>query len=65
VVANKFIDTMNSAISTKIPDLALGTVAAADPLWPPNLVPHAVGSHALTMPASAGKSIDDLMLGKR
>jgi lysophospholipase L1-like esterase len=64
-VANKFIDTMNTAISTKIPDVALGPVAAADPLWPPNLVPHAVSAHALTMPANAGKSIDDLMLGKK
>jgi lysophospholipase L1-like esterase len=65
IVANKFIDTMNAAISTKIPDVALGPVAAADPLWPPNLVPHAVGAHALTMPANAGKSIDDLMLGQK
>ncbi len=65
VVANKFIDTMNTAISTKIPDVALGPVAAADPLWPPNLVPRAISAHALTMPANAGKSIDDLMLGKK
>jgi len=65
VVANKFIDTMNAAISTKIPDVALSAVAAADPLWPPNLVPHAVSAHSLTMPANAGKSIDDLMLGKK
>jgi lysophospholipase L1-like esterase len=65
VLANKFIDTMNTAISTKIPDVALGPVAAADPLWPPNLVPHAVSAHALIMPASAGKSIDDLILGKK
>jgi len=65
VVANKFIDTMNTAISTKIPDVPLGPVAAVDPLWPPNLVPHAVSAHALTMPANAGKSIDDLMLGKK
>src|SRR5207302_926840 len=74
VVANKFIDTMNTAIITKIPDVALGPVAAADPLWPPNLLkgvavlgplPQAVSSHALIMPANAGKSIDDLILGKR
>ena len=64
-MANKFIDTMNTAISTKIPDVALGAVAATDPLWPPNLVPHAVSAHALAMPANAGKSIDDLMLGKK
>src|SRR5205823_7039377 len=65
VVANKFIDTMNTAISTKIPDVALGPVAAADPLWPPNLgtltampvigpIPQAVSSHGLIMPANAG-----------
>ena len=73
VVANKFIDTMNAAISTKIPDVALGPVAAVDPLWPPNLgtvpvigpIPHAVSARALTMPANAGKTIDDLMLGKK
>jgi lysophospholipase L1-like esterase len=65
VVANKFIDTMNTAISTKIPDVALGGVAATDPFWPPNLVPHTVSAHALAMPATAGKSIDDLMLGKK
>jgi lysophospholipase L1-like esterase len=65
VVANKFIDTMNTAISTKIPDVALGPVATVDPFWPPNLVPHAVAAHALTMPVNAGKSIDDLMLGKK
>jgi lysophospholipase L1-like esterase len=65
VVANKFIDTMNTAISTKIPDVALGPIAQADPFWPPNLVPHATSAHALTMPANAGKNIDDLMLGKK
>jgi lysophospholipase L1-like esterase len=65
VVANKFIDTMNAAMSTKIPDVALGPVAATDPLWPPNLAPHAVSAHALAMPANAGKSIDDLLLGKK
>jgi hypothetical protein len=65
VVANKFIDTMNTAFGSKIPDVALGAVAAADPYWPPNLVPHAVAAHALMMPANAGKSVDDLMPGKR
>jgi lysophospholipase L1-like esterase len=65
VVANKFIDTMNAAISTKIPDVVLGPIAAADPFWPPNLVPHTVSAHTLMMPANAGKSIDDLMLGKK
>jgi lysophospholipase L1-like esterase len=65
VVANKFIDTMNTAFSSKIPDVSLGAVAAADPYWPPNLVPHAVSAQPRIMPANAGKPIDDLMLGKR
>ncbi len=37
VVANKFIDTMNAGIGTKIPDVNLVPIAAVDPLWPPNL----------------------------
>jgi lysophospholipase L1-like esterase len=37
VVANKFIDAMNAGIGTKIPDVNLVPIAAADPLWPPNL----------------------------
>ena len=37
VVANKFIDSMNAEIGTKIPDVNLVPIAAADPLWPPNL----------------------------
>jgi phospholipase/lecithinase/hemolysin len=66
VVANKFIDTMNTAFSSKIPDVALGPIAAADPFWPPNLVPHAaVSAQPHMMPTNAGKPIDDLMLGKR
>jgi lysophospholipase L1-like esterase len=65
VVANKFIDTMNASFKGTIPDVSLSAVAAADPYWPPNLAPHAVAAHALTMPASAGKSVDDLFLGKK
>jgi lysophospholipase L1-like esterase len=65
VIANKYIDTMNAAFKSSIPDVALGPIAAADPFWPPNLVPHGVSARALTMPASAGKSFDDLMQGKK
>lgn len=63
VVANKFIDTMNSSINTKIPDVSLTAVAAADPLWPPNLA-MGFARRPSVMPANAGKSIDDLMLGR-
>jgi lysophospholipase L1-like esterase len=57
VVANTYIDTMNSKNGTKIPDVNLGPVAAADPLWPPNLS-HTVSGQA--MPAAAAKSVGDL-----
>jgi hypothetical protein len=65
VIANKYIDTMNAAFKSSIPNVALGPIAATDPFWRPNLVPHGVSAHALTMPASAGKSFDDLMQGKK
>jgi lysophospholipase L1-like esterase len=64
VVANTFIDTMNTAFSQKTPDVALGPVAAADPWWPPNLVPHAA-ARPMLMPVEAGKSVDALFVGKR
>ena len=63
IVANKFIDTMNTSISTKIADVPLGPVAAADPLWPVNLVPHATGTTAMTMPASTGRVATDVLMG--
>lgn len=65
VVANKFIDTMNATIATKIPDVALPPIAAADPLWPPNLIPHAIGTAPLTMPANVGLHIDSILMPKR
>ena len=60
VVANKFIDTMNSSIKTTIPDASLSAVAAADPLWPPNLAGHVQG-RTLMMPPGAGKSLSVLL----
>ena len=49
ILANAFMDTMNSAIGTKIPDVSLSAVATADPLWPPN-IPYHLGGHAITAP---------------
>jgi lysophospholipase L1-like esterase len=65
VIANTFIDTMNTAISTKIPDVPLGPVAAADPFWPPNLATQvAPSARPRIMPANAGKHIDALLRPK-
>lgn len=62
VVANKFIDTMNASISTKIPDVPLGPVATMDPLWPPNLIPHAQGqARPMTMPANAAQQVNTIL----
>jgi hypothetical protein len=61
-VANTFIDAMNAKDGTKIPDVPLGPVAAADPYWPPNIQP--VGSGSSTpaiIPISAGKAVDALL----
>ena len=57
VVANKFIDAMNSSNNTKIPDVDLSPIAAADPLWPTNLL-KTTGGKAIPMPPAAGKSLD-------
>jgi lysophospholipase L1-like esterase len=64
VVANAFIDTMNASMNTKIPDVPLGAVAAADPLWPPNLAALPAARRPMMMPANAGKSLD-WMSGKK
>jgi lysophospholipase L1-like esterase len=67
VIADTFIDTMNASIKTKIADVALGPIAAADPYWPPNIVPvgAAASARPRIIPANAGKAIDAFMLGKR
>jgi lysophospholipase L1-like esterase len=64
VVANKFIDTMNSTIATKIPDVPLAPIAAADPFWPTNLAPHSA-ARPMMMPANAGKTIDNIFLPQK
>ena len=65
VIANTFIDTMNTAISTKIPDVPLGPVAATDPFWPPNLATQvAPSARPRIMPANAGKQISAILRPK-
>jgi lysophospholipase L1-like esterase len=64
VVANKFIDTMNAAFGTKIADVNLAPVAAADPLWPPNLPHHAISATGMSIPTISGRSVNDVLLGK-
>jgi len=65
VVANQFIDTMNASMNTKIPDVALGPIAAADPFWPPNLATKFAAARPRLIPANAGNSMKALLTGKR
>lgn len=63
VVANKFIDSMNAGIGTKIADVNLSAVAAADPLWPTNLL-KTTGGKAVVMPTDAGRASDWMAEGR-
>ncbi|MEO6828476.1 MAG: GDSL-type esterase/lipase family protein [Acidobacteriaceae bacterium] len=54
LLANIFIDRMNTTLKTKIPDVDVSTIAAADPLFPPNLPKSAQATH---IPISAARSL--------
>jgi phospholipase/lecithinase/hemolysin len=66
VIANAFIDAMNVDFKSAIADVNLAPIAAADPLWPPNLAPPTATyrkSHTLiSLPESAAKNLDAIML---
>jgi len=68
IVANTFIDAMNASFKSSIADVNLATVAAADPLWPPNLAanPTARSSNGLmALPGAAAKSLDAILMPER
>ena len=64
VVANTFIDAMNAAFKTTVADVNLSTVAAADPLWPPNLAANA-GSGGSALPGAAARNLRNVLLRAR
>ena len=55
IVANKFIDTMNAAFKTTIPDVDLVPIAAIDPLYPP------YPGHPNATPLARAASVNMLM----
>lgn len=64
VVANTFIDAMNTAFKTTTADVNLATVAAADPLWPPNLAAKPAaksGTGINALPGSAARSLKQIL----
>ncbi len=52
LIANEFIDTMNSSLKTTFPDVNISTIAAADPLFGPNIKPAGV---MVSIPRSAAQ----------
>lgn len=58
VVANAFIDAMNASLKTTIPDVNLATIAAKDPLWPPNIAAHFAATPGQHISAQAGQSVE-------
>jgi len=68
VIANGFIDAMNTAFKTSVPDINLAAVAAADPLWPPNFASNPAarrGAGLMALPYSAARSVESIMLPDR
>jgi lysophospholipase L1-like esterase len=63
LVANKFIDTMNSALGLSIADVDVATIAASDPLFGPNIKPGAATVRQ-RIPLVAAKSADVVMRGR-
>ena len=64
VLANAFIDAMNSSIHTNIPDVSLSAVAATDPLWPPNFLP-LPAARPMMMPTSAAQQVNSILARHR
>lgn len=58
LLANQFIDTMNTSLKTTIPDVDVAAIAAADPLFGPNIKPTGA---ALSIPLSAARRADRVM----
>jgi lysophospholipase L1-like esterase len=62
IVANTFIDAMNAAFKSSIADVNLAAVAAADPLWPPNLAATAAARPGrIALSAAAMRSIGEIL----
>jgi lysophospholipase L1-like esterase len=58
IIANKFIDAINSRLTNAIPDVDLSTIAAADPLFPPNIKPTGGAAKLKHIPLNVAKQTD-------
>jgi lysophospholipase L1-like esterase len=61
VIANKFIDTINSSLSKTYPDVNVAAIAAVDPLYPPYPGHHFVKGHGVPkMPEATMQSMKEI-----
>jgi lysophospholipase L1-like esterase len=61
VIANKFIDTINSALGKTVAEVNVAAIAAVDPLYPPYPGHHLLHGHAmLKLPPEAVHSMHEL-----
>ena len=58
LIANEFIDTMNSSLKTMIADMNVSTIAAADPLFGPDIKPTGA---VVSIPLGAARSADRII----
>jgi lysophospholipase L1-like esterase len=58
LIANEFIDTMNTSLKTTFPDLNISAIAAADPLFGPDIKPTGA---AVSIPLSAARRADRII----
>jgi hypothetical protein len=61
LLANEFIDTMNTSLNTKFAEVNVSAIAAADPYFGPNIKP--AGS-AVSIPLNAARRVDQLISPK-
>ncbi len=59
LVANQFIDTINTTFKTTIADVDVPTVAASDPYFGPNIKP--VGTMGVSIPQNAAERADQFL----
>jgi GDSL-like lipase/acylhydrolase family protein len=62
LVANQFIDTINTSLKTTLADVDVSTIATTDPLFGPNIKPGASGTH---ISAEAGQQAGFLLRSRR
>jgi lysophospholipase L1-like esterase len=60
LIANKFIDTVNSSLGKSFKDVDLAPIAAADPLFPPYAGHKGLPGHANAMPALPSDAVKNL-----